>query len=60
LIESFLARRSSLEFDVRRRVADEVFRKIKDRLTIPADNTLSVEQVFESLSYERRATGHFS
>jgi uncharacterized RDD family membrane protein YckC len=60
LIESFLARRSSLEFDVRRRVADEVFRRIKDRLTIPADNTLSVEQVFEGLSYERRATGHFS
>ena len=60
LIESFLARRSSLEFDVRRRVADEVFRRIKDRLTIPADNTLSVEQIFEGLSYERRATGHFS
>jgi uncharacterized RDD family membrane protein YckC len=60
LIESFLARRSSLDHAVRRRMAEEVYSRIKDRLTIPADNTLSVERILEGLSYERRATGHFS
>jgi uncharacterized RDD family membrane protein YckC len=60
LIESFLTRRSSLDYDVRVRMADEVFRRIKERLTIPADNTRSVENLLEVLSYERRATGHFS
>jgi uncharacterized RDD family membrane protein YckC len=60
LIESFLSRRSSLDYDVRRRVADEIFSKIKGRITIPAGNTLSVEKLLERLSFERRATGHFS
>ncbi|HXM97473.1 MAG TPA: RDD family protein [Candidatus Dormibacteraeota bacterium] len=60
LIESFLSRRSSLDYDVRRRMAEEVYRKIKDRLTLSADTTLSAERVLEGLSYERRATGHFS
>jgi uncharacterized RDD family membrane protein YckC len=60
LIESFLARRSSLDYAVRRRVAEEVYSRIKNRLTIPADNTLSVERILEGLSYERRSTGHFS
>jgi RDD family len=60
LIESFLTRRSSLDYDVRVRMAEEVFRRIKEKLTIPADNTRSVESLLEALSYERRATGHFS
>lgn len=60
LIESFLTRRSSLDFDVRRRMAEEVYRKIKDRLTLPAGTTISAEKVLEGVSYERRATGHFS
>jgi uncharacterized RDD family membrane protein YckC len=59
LIESFLARRSSLDYAVRTRMAEEVYRRIKDRLTIPAGNNLSAERVLEDLSYERRATGHF-
>ena len=60
LIESFLARRSSLDFAVRRRMADEVYSRIKDRVTMPAGSTLSAEKVLEGLSYERRAAGHFS
>jgi hypothetical protein len=60
LIDSFLARRSSLDYDVRARMAEEVFRRIRGKLTIPLDNTRSVESLLEALSYERRATGHFS
>jgi uncharacterized RDD family membrane protein YckC len=60
LVESFLTRRSALDYDVRVRIANDVFRKIKDKLTIPADNTLSVERLLEAVSYERRVTGTFS
>lgn len=59
LIESFLSRRSALDFDVRTRIAREVLGRIKDRLTLPSVNTLSTEQILEALSYERRATGRF-
>lgn len=60
LVESFLTRRAALDYDVRVRVAHDIFRKIKDKLTIPADNTLSVERVLEAVSDERRAVGNFS
>lgn len=59
LIESFLSRRNSLDWDVRTRIAGDVLRRIKDKLTLPAVNTLSTEQILEALSYERRATGRF-
>jgi uncharacterized RDD family membrane protein YckC len=60
LIESFLSRRNALDYHLRLRMADEVFRRIKDKLTIPPGNTLSADRILEALSYERRATGRFS
>lgn len=60
LVDSFLSRRSALEAGVRYRMAEEVFRRLKSKLTIPAENTLSTEKILEALAYERRATGSFS
>lgn len=59
LIESFLSRRASLDLGVRNRMASDVFQRVKDKLTLPVDNTVSSERILETLSYERRATGRF-
>ncbi len=59
LIESYLGRRSSLDYALRLRMAQEVFNKVRDKLTIPAENTLSAESLLEALSLERRATRNF-
>jgi len=59
LIDSFLTRRSELDFDVRVRMAEQIFQRLKPKLTLAADNTLSVEKILESLAYERRATGGY-
>jgi uncharacterized RDD family membrane protein YckC len=59
LIESFLSRRSALELGVRNQISSAILRRIKDRITLPADNSLSTERILEALSYERRATGRF-
>jgi uncharacterized RDD family membrane protein YckC len=60
LIESFLSRRSSLDYLVRRRMADEVLGRIKGKITLPEGNTLSSESLLEAVSMERRNTGNFS
>jgi uncharacterized RDD family membrane protein YckC len=60
LIDSFLNRRLDLQPDVRYRMADEIFRRLKPKLTLPADNTLSTESILEALAYERRATGRYA
>lgn len=60
LIDSFLNRRSQLDYDVRVRMADEIFRRLKPKLTLPAENTASIEQILETLAYERRATNRYS
>ena len=57
---SFLNRRLDLEPGVRFRMADEIFRRLKPKLTLPAENLLSTEKILEALSYERRATGSYS
>src|SRR5215471_13005780 len=49
LIDSFLTRRSELDFDVRVRMAEQIFQRLKPKLTLAADNTLSVEKILESL-----------
>jgi uncharacterized RDD family membrane protein YckC len=59
LIDSFLTRRLDLAPDVRFRVADEIFRRLKSKLTLPPENTLSTEKVLEALAYERRVTGGY-
>ena len=60
LVDSFLHRRLDLEPDVRFRLADEIFRRLKPKLTLPAENTLSTEKILEAISYERRATGRYT
>jgi uncharacterized RDD family membrane protein YckC len=59
LIESFLHRRLDLPPDVRYRMAEQIFRRIQPKLTLPADNSLSVESVLEALSYEHRSTSGY-
>jgi len=59
LIDSFLNRRSELDYDVRVRMADQIFQRVKPKLTLPADNALSVETILETLAYERRTTGGY-
>ena len=60
LIESFLNRRSDLAFDVRYRMADDILRRLKSKLTLPADNLLPNEKVLEALAHERRSTSRYS
>lgn len=60
LIDSFLTRRSELDFDVRVRMAEQILQRLKSKLTLPADNSLSTETILENLAYERRATGGYS
>jgi len=60
LIESYLSRRDALEPHVRYRMAYEIVGRIRPKLTLPADNKLSLEKILEVLAYERRATGRYS
>jgi uncharacterized RDD family membrane protein YckC len=60
LIDSFLNRRNDLDADVRYRMADQIFRRLAPKLSLPADRTLSTETILESLARERRATGHYA
>ena len=60
LIDSFLNRRLDLTPDVRFRMAEEIFRRLKPKLTLPAENTLSTEKILEALAYERRATSGYA
>jgi uncharacterized RDD family membrane protein YckC len=56
LIETFLSRRSSLDYVLRRRMADEVFAKVKDKIVVPVGVSLTSEAILEALSLERRTT----
>jgi uncharacterized RDD family membrane protein YckC len=60
LIDSFLTRRSELDYDVRVRMADQILLRLKPKLTLPADNPLSTEKILENLAYERRAIGGYA
>ncbi|MGA8036559.1 MAG: RDD family protein [Candidatus Acidiferrales bacterium] len=59
LIESYLQRRLDLDPMLRYRMADDIFRRLSPKLTIPPDNTLSADRLLDALSYERRATGRY-
>jgi len=41
-------------------MAEEVLRRLKPKLMLPAESALSTEKILEALAYERRATGSFS
>src|SRR6202046_5056926 len=59
LIESFLNRRFDLEPNVRYRLAEDILRRIRPKLTLPTEKVLSTEKVLEGLAYERRATSRY-
>lgn len=60
LIESFLNRRIDLEPAVRFRMADDILRRLKPKLTLPAENSLSTEKLLEMLARERRANNRYA
>jgi uncharacterized RDD family membrane protein YckC len=60
IIDSFLSRRFDLEPSVRYRMADEIFRRLKSKLTLPSEDIPSSEKILEALAYERRATGRYT
>jgi len=60
LIDSFLNRRFDLDPSVRSRMADDILRRLRPHLTLPAENTLSTEKLLEALAHERRAGGRYS
>ncbi len=60
LIESYLSRRSTLDYHLRSKVAYEVFKKIKDKVSIPEGTPLSPESLLEAISLERRNTAQYS
>lgn len=59
LIDSYLNRRFDLEPGVRFHMADEIFRRLKPKLVLPADSSLSSEKILEALAYERRASSGY-
>jgi hypothetical protein len=62
LIDSYLNRRLDLEPYLRFRMADEIFRRLKPKLTLPADSAFSAfsaDKILEALAYERRASGRY-
>ena len=60
LIEMFLSRRAALEPDVRYRMAEEVMRKIRPKLNLPSDVSLSTEKLLEAVAYERHSTQSYA
>jgi uncharacterized RDD family membrane protein YckC len=59
LIESYLYRRLDLDPVVRYRMADDILSRIRGKLTLPADPSISADRLLEALSFERRATGRY-
>jgi uncharacterized RDD family membrane protein YckC len=60
LIDSYLNRRLDLEPYLRFRMADEILSRLKPKLTLPAQGTLSSDRILEALAFERRASGRYS
>src|SRR5271163_238980 len=60
LIDSFLNRRSDLDFDVRLRMGEQIFQRLRSKITLPAESNMSAEKILETLAYERRSSGGYS
>ena len=60
LVETFLNRRSSLPSDVRSRMAEQVARQIRPKLTLPPGDALSDEKLLETVVHERRSSAGYS
>jgi uncharacterized RDD family membrane protein YckC len=63
IVDSYLNRRSSLEPYIQFRMADEIFKRLRPKLTFPADVNIaafSADKILEALAFERRSTGGYS
>ena len=58
LIDAFLARRYSLTAGVRSSMAAQIFSRLRPKLPTDLDAADSVEQILETLSYNKRSTKH--
>jgi uncharacterized RDD family membrane protein YckC len=59
LIETYLNRRDALEPDIRYRMADQIFKRIRPKLTLPDAGYPSVERILEALAAERRSSARY-
>jgi uncharacterized RDD family membrane protein YckC len=60
LIDSFLNRRSDLDFHVRLQMGEQILNRLKPKVTLPLDSSMSAEKILETLAYERRSSGGYS
>jgi uncharacterized RDD family membrane protein YckC len=60
LIEAFLNRRSSLPGDVRFRMADQIAKQIRPKLSLPPGELLYSEKLLEAVAHERRSSAGYS
>jgi uncharacterized RDD family membrane protein YckC len=59
LIEAFLNRRDALEPGVRFRMAEQILARLRPRLSLAADNSLTGEKLLEAIARERRSTAGY-
>jgi len=60
LIEAFLNRREALEPVVRFRMAEQILARLRPRLSLAADNSLTGEILLEAIARERRSSAGYS
>lgn len=60
LIEAFLNRRDALEPAVRFRMAEQILARLRPRLSLAADNSLTGEKLLEAIARERRSSAGYN
>jgi len=58
LIDAFLARRHSLNADIRQATASQIVERLRAKLPVELDTNGPAESILEALSYHMRSTGH--
>ena len=59
MIETYLNRRDALDAGIRYRMADQIFKRIRPKLTLPDAGYPSVERILEALAVERRSAARY-
>jgi uncharacterized RDD family membrane protein YckC len=59
LIETYLNRREALDPEIRYRMADQIFKRIRPKLIFPEGDYPSVERILEALAAERRSSARY-
>jgi len=60
LVEAFLNRRDALEPAVRFRMAEQILTRLRPRLSLAADNSLTGEKLLEAIARQRRSSAGYS